>query len=199
MHKDSAAISASILIVDDETNVRLMYRAALAGKGYELFEASSGVAALEETKAREHDLIILDLRMPGMDGFQVLEEMQARGVTTPAIFVSAYGDVPNAVRAMKLGAIDFLPKPPTPDQLRTVVDDILSRHLSSSTAFPEKDCDYYVGLAKRAINLRDFDAAKQHLIKALDLDPNSTQAIHLVGVMIEMRAEHEESIRANIR
>jgi len=188
-------MSIPILIVDDEPNVRLMYRAALAGQGYELFETASGDAALAACEERTHAAAILDLRMPGMDGFELLETMQARGITTPAVFVSAFGDVPNAVRAMKLGAIDFLPKPPTPDQLREVVRDILSRHVQPLSFSGVKDCDYYLRAAKRAINLRDFDAANKHVIKALDLDSSSLQAIHLAGVMLEMREEHEDAIR----
>jgi DNA-binding NtrC family response regulator len=189
-------MSIPILIVDDEPNVRLMYRAALAGQGYELFEADSGAAALTECLQRDHAMAILDIRMPGMDGFELLETMQARGFTTPVVFVTAFGDVPNAVRAMKLGAIDFLPKPPTPDQLRDVVRDVLARHVSTLRFSRVKDCDYYVRAAKRSINLRDFSTANKHLIKALDLDPSSIQAIHLAGVMLEMRGEHETLIRA---
>ena len=188
-------MSVPILIVDDEPNVRLMYRAALAGNDYELFEADSAHAALEACEERDHALTILDLRMPGMDGFELLETMQARGVKTPAIYVTAYGDVPNAVRAMKLGAIDFLSKPPTPDQLREVVRDVLARHISPLSFSGVHDCDYYIRAAKRAINLRDFASANKHLIKALDLDSSSMQAIHLAGVMIEMRQEHENSLR----
>jgi DNA-binding NtrC family response regulator len=185
--------------VDDEPNVRLMYRTALAGQGYELFEADSGADALKACDEREYAAAILDLRMPGMDGFELLETMQARGVTTPVIFVTAYGDVPNAVRAMKLGAIDFLPKPPTPDQLRQVVRDILDRHVRSHSFSGVQDCDYFLRAAKRAINLRDFASANKHLIKALDLSPGSIQAIHLAGVMLEMREEHEHSLHAGPR
>jgi DNA-binding NtrC family response regulator len=187
-------MSIPILIVDDEPNVRLMYRTSLAGQGYELVEAASGAAALEACEGREFAAAILDLRMPGMDGFELLQTMQARGVTTPVVFVTAYGDVPNAVRAMKLGAIDFLPKPPTPDQLRAVLRDILARHVRTLSFSGVKDCDYYLRAAKRAINLRDFAAANNHLIKALDLDSDSIQAIHLAGVMLEMREEHEHAL-----
>jgi FixJ family two-component response regulator len=188
-----------ILIVDDEPNVRLMYRAALAGQGYEFFEANSGHAALEQCDERDHAAAILDLRMPGMDGFELLETMQSRGVKTPAVFVTAHGDIPNAVRAMQLGAIDFLQKPPTPDQLRDVVRDLLARHGSGLDLAGRRDCDYYLRAAKRFINLRDFDGANRQLVKALDMDSNSRQAIHLAGVMIEMREEHENSVRAAAR
>ena len=184
-------MSTSLLIVDDEPNVRLMYRTALAGLGYEIFEADSGEAALEQFRSRKFDAAILDLRMPGMDGLELLARMHTLGFTTPVAFITAHGDVPNAVRAMELGALDFLPKPPTPAQLRDTVHDIILRHSPLYSKMGERDFDYYLRSAKRAINLRDFDAANKYLIKALDIDAGSKQAINLVGVMLEMRQEHE--------
>lgn len=184
----------SILIVDDEPNVRLMYRAALAGLGYDLSEANSAESALDQFRARRYDAAILDLRMPGMDGLELLSRMHEIGITTPVVFITAYGDAPNAIRAMELGAIDFLPKPPTPDQLRDAVQDILLRHSAPLNVKAVRDFDYYLRSAKRAINLRDFANANKHLIKALDINPNSAQAINLVGVMLEMRQEHERAM-----
>lgn len=185
----------NILIVDDEPNVRLMYRSALEGCGYEIFEAASGPEALDQCMARKHDAAILDLRMPGMDGLELLREMQELNITTPAVIITAFADVPNAVNAMKLGAIDFLQKPLRPDQLRNVVKDILERHEPEEKKHEPHDFDYYLRCAKRAINLRDFAAAKGHLIKALDLNPDSPQAMNLVGVMLEMREEFEQAKR----
>jgi DNA-binding NtrC family response regulator len=119
--------------------------------------------------------------------------MHEAGIQTPVAFITAYGDQPNAIRAMELGAIDFLAKPPTPEQLRDVVKDILLRHAPDFFSKAARDSDYYLRSAKRAINLRDFPAASKHLIKALDLNPGSKQAINLIGVMIEMREEFESA------
>jgi DNA-binding NtrC family response regulator len=186
-------MSKAVLIVDDEPNVRLMYRAALAGLGYDLHEAISAEAALEQFRVQKYDAAILDLRMPGMNGLELLERMHEAGIQTPVAFITAYGDEPNAVRAMELGAIDFLSKPPTPEQLRDVVNDILLRHAPEFLNVTAEDSDYYLRCAKRAINLRDFPAASKNLIKALDLNPRSKQAINLIGVMIEMREEFESA------
>jgi DNA-binding response OmpR family regulator len=184
-----------ILIVDDEPNVRLMYRAALAGS-HQVFEAESGEKALEQCVARRHDVAILDLRMPGgMDGLELLGEMKRMNITTPVVIITAFADVPNAVNAMKLGAIDFLQKPILPEQLRAIVRDILLRHQPEPGPGQPRDFEYYLRSAKRAINLRDFTEAKRHLIKALELDPHSPQAFNLVGVMLEMRSEFEEAKR----
>jgi len=183
-----------VLIVDDEPNVRLMYRSALAGLGYTIYEAATGESALEQFQARKHEVGILDLRLPGMSGLDLLERMRGLEITTPVAFVTAHGQVPDAVHAMELGAIDFLPKPPTPEQLRDMVHDILVRH-SIDTTTGARDFNYYLRSAKRAINLRDFQLANQYLIKALDLNPSSRPAINLVGVMLEMREEHERSTK----
>jgi DNA-binding response OmpR family regulator len=184
-----------ILIVDDEPNVRLMYRSALAGS-YQVFEADSGEHALEMCVARKHDVAILDLRMPGgMDGLELLGEMKKLNINTPVVIITAYADVPNAVSAMKLGAIDFLQKPILPDQLRNVVRDILLRHEPEPDPNQPHDFDYHLRCAKRSINMRDFTEAKRHLIKALELDPKSPQAFNLVGVMLEMREEFDQAKR----
>ena len=187
-------MNAKILIVDDEPNVRLMYRSALEASGYEIFEAASGAKALEECLARQHDAAILDLRMPGgMDGLELLEEMHKLNINTPAVFITAFANVPNAVNAMKLGAIDFLQKPILPDQLRGIVKDVLLRHDPGEKISEPRDFEYYLRCAKRAINLRDFAAAKRDLIKALELNPDSPQAFNLAGVMLEMRQEYDNA------
>lgn len=191
----AVGVSIKILIVDDEPNVRLMYRSALEKEGCEIFEADSGPNALDQCMARKHDVAILDLRMPGMDGLELLREMQALNITTPSVIITAYADVPNAVNAMKLGAIDFLQKPLRPDQLRNVVHDVLERHEPEERKHEPRDFNFYLRSAKRAINLRDFSTAKGHLIKALELDSRSPQAMNLVGVMLEMREEYEQAKR----
>jgi FixJ family two-component response regulator len=185
---------ASILIVDDERNVRLMYRAALESM-FNVDEAASGVQALEKLLARKYDVGVLDLRMPEMTGLELLERMNHAGIKTPVIFISAYADVPNAVSAMKCGAIDFLQKPVTPDQLRAVVKDILVRHAVDERKTAAHDFDYYLRCAKRAINLRDFPGARRNLISALEMNPDSPQALNLTGVMFEMREEFDQARR----
>src|SRR5260221_571209 len=97
-----------ILVVDDEPNVRLNYRITLDVEGYEVKEASDAKEAIQLLHDQLFDLAILDLRMPGTDGLELLRLIREEGVPTPAVIITAYSDVPNAVRAMKLGAIDFL-------------------------------------------------------------------------------------------
>ena len=189
-------MSEKILIVDDEPNVRLMYRAALEGGGYEIYEAESGEKALEQCVQRKHDVAILDLRMPGgMDGLTLLEEMHALDIQTPVVFVTAFANVPDAVSAMKQGAIDFLQKPILPEQLRTIVKEVLLRHHAEEKTEIPRDFNYYLRCAKRAINLRDFSTAKEHLTNALRLNPNSPIAVNLAGVLFEMKGDYDQAKR----
>jgi len=178
-------MSAKVLIVDDETNVRLNYRITLETEGYTISEAVSGASALEEMIGRSFDLAILDLRMPGMDGLELLAKMRELGIAVPAMIVTAYSDVPHAVKAMKLGAIDFLQKPLRPEELRTIVAEIVRRHAPQKEHEAESFNTHIVA-AKRCLNLRSFAMARIHLVKALELNNKSVEAFNLAGVLAEL-------------
>jgi FixJ family two-component response regulator len=178
-------MSAQILIVDDETNVRLNYRITLETEGHEIFEAVSAASALEQFVRRSFDLAILDMRMPAMDGLELLAKMREVGITVPAMIVTAYSDVPHAVQAMKLGAIDFLQKPLRPEDLRRIVAEILKRHAPQREPAVES-FNAHIVAAKRCLNLRSFATAKIHLLKALELNTKSVEAFNLAGVLAEM-------------
>jgi len=173
-----------VLIVDDEPNVRLNFRTTLETEHYDVFEATSAGHALELLAEHSFALVILDLRMPGMDGLELLAKMRENGIEVPAVMVTAYGDVPNAVKAMKLGAIDFLQKPLRPNDLRDIADEITKRD-----ARPEDPTDTFnahLVAAKRCLNLGAFRKARLHLVKALELNPKSVEAFNLADVLAEI-------------
>jgi DNA-binding NtrC family response regulator len=91
-------MSSRILIVDDEANVRLNYRITLEAEGYEVFEAGTAASARREFLERSFAVAILDVRMPGMDGLELLAKMREVGISVPAMIVTAYTDVPHAVK-----------------------------------------------------------------------------------------------------
>jgi DNA-binding NtrC family response regulator len=188
-------MSKHILVVDDEPNVRLSYRAALETEGYAITEAHCGAKALDDLAAGAFDLAILDLRMPDMDGLDLLGEMRTRGYATPSIIITAHGDVPHAVHAMKLGAIDFLQKPLTPEALRNIVADVLTRHGPATTppTPPRDDFESHIVTAQRLLNLRDFARAQKHLVRALELNDKSAEAFNLTGVLFEMKEEYDRA------
>jgi DNA-binding response OmpR family regulator len=195
-----------VLVVDDEPNVRLVFRTALETAGYEVTEATDGASALSVLGVDDHDLVFLDLRMPGIDGIEVLRKLRETANDTPVVIVTAHGDVPNAVQAMKLGAIDFLAKPVAPDVLRKVVLDVLSRHTArpapaapSRAVEPVTTASQFasdLSRAKRALNRRDFEEAEVYLKQAIGLDDRSADAHNLMGVLHELRNEHDASYRS---
>jgi DNA-binding NtrC family response regulator len=112
---------ASILIADDEQTMREACREVLVTEGFLLEEAASGEEALGLLQKRSFDLLILDLKMPRVDGLEVLRRVQKESPGTATVVITGYPSVDSAVEAMKLGAADFLPKPFTPDILRLTV------------------------------------------------------------------------------
>ncbi|HEY2423375.1 MAG TPA: response regulator [Chthoniobacterales bacterium] len=185
-------MSVKILIVDDEPNVRLNYRITLETEGYDVSEASTATIALEELVGRSYDLAILDMRMPAMDGLQLLAKMRELGITVPAMIVTAYSDVPHAVQAMKLGAIDFLQKPLRPEELRRIVAEILKRH-APQRDLPAESFNSHIIAAKRCLNLRLFTMARMHLVEAMELNSKSVEAFNLAGVLAEMLDEPDKA------
>ncbi len=113
-----------VLICDDETDIRESLRFLLIDEGYEVTAVSSGANALAE--AADHDALLLDIKMPGQDGIEVLKEIRSRGITTPAVMISGHGDVRTAMQAIRAGANDFLEKPLSSEHvlnaLRRVID-----------------------------------------------------------------------------
>lgn len=110
-----------ILIVDDEKNIRLTLRRSLESLQYEIHEALTGEEAIEMMLQQKYDLILLDLKLPGMSGLDVIRSMRNQKIDTKIVIISAHGTIESAVESMKLGASDFIEKPFTPDDIRQIV------------------------------------------------------------------------------
>ena len=98
-------------VVDDDESVRRSVGFMLKTSGYRVSAYASGIEILKNAKELQDGCVLLDIRMPDMDGLEVQEALQERGVTLPVIIMTGHGDVPLSVRAMKAGAIDFIEKP----------------------------------------------------------------------------------------
>jgi DNA-binding response OmpR family regulator len=191
-----------ILIIDDEPNVRLMFRTTLEAAGHVVAEADTGEKGLMRLQEFPADLVLLDLQMPEMDGMEVLRRLRAARSTVPVVIVTAHGSVPNAVQALKLGAIDFLSKPLSPDALRRVVAEVVARHASARTepaaapARPAARSDLFaesLRQAKRALNRCEFDQADFYLRQAIVCDDRSVEARDLWVVLQKARHEDEQT------
>jgi CheY-like chemotaxis protein len=108
-----ASPTASILIVDDDPGQRLLMRTALEGKGFEVIEAVDGVEGCQLYEKHRPDLLLVDLMMPRMDGYELCRELRghARSVNVPIVVATGCEDIASIVRAYEAGATDFVPKP----------------------------------------------------------------------------------------
>ena len=103
---------ARILIVDDEASIRRTLRDILEYEKYEVDESKDGMECLVRLKKEKYDVIIMDIKMPKMDGIEALERIQMIAADTPVIMISGHANIDSAVEAVKKGAFDFIPKPP---------------------------------------------------------------------------------------
>ncbi len=176
-----------ILVVDDEPSLRLTLSQALDPLKLEVDEASDGRDALRKLDGCDYDLVLLDLRMPEMDGIEVLKRMRSAGCKATALVVTAYGTIDSAVEAMKLGAVDFLEKPFSPDEIRTVVSGALERRLAAPSY---EEC---LERARAEIEQTRFGEAAPWVRRALALEPSRADAYNLLGVLEDLTSHPNQA------
>ena len=116
-----------LLVVDDEDNLRSMLSAALRHYGFDVDVAADGSEGLGRIEAEKPDLVVLDVMMPGLDGFEVCRLMRSKGDLTPVLFLTARGDTADKVTGLKAGGDDYLEKPFSLDELTARIEAILRR------------------------------------------------------------------------
>jgi len=127
-----------ILIVDDDEGLIHFLRRFFAKEGYDVRDCGNGQAALDLIAGEPFDLILLDYKMPGLNGLDTLREVRRSQVKTPVIIMTAYGTTDTAIEAMKLGAYDYLPKPFDRQELQRIAADALevNRTMKELVTFP---------------------------------------------------------------
>lgn len=128
----------TIYIVDDEESVIAALQNLLSSEGYQVSTFLSPSDFLSQTDYSTPSCLIVDLNMPGLDGFDVSLHLTERGYAIPTIFLTGYGTIPITVRAMKAGAFEFLTKPVMPDELLRVVSEALALSEKSAALSQEK-------------------------------------------------------------
>ena len=118
-----------ILVIDDEAPIRLLCRVNLEAEGMQVLEAADGLAGVEAARAERPDVILLDVMMPGMDGWQVAERLVEDDTTNhiPLIFLTARAELRDRARGLELGGVDYITKPFNPVELASVVEQLLER------------------------------------------------------------------------
>ncbi len=123
-----------ILIVDDDLTFALMLRTWLSKRGFDAASVSSVAAAREALSGKEYSLVLSDMRLPDEDGIALLEWMAREGIAVPAIVMTGYAEIGNAVRSMKSGASDYIAKPVNPEELLRKIREALDKSLSTAPA-----------------------------------------------------------------
>ncbi|MFZ5797247.1 MAG: sigma-54-dependent transcriptional regulator, partial [Thermodesulfobacteriota bacterium] len=118
---------SSILIVDDEQSMREFLRILLEKDGHTVQAAASGSAAIDLVEDHDLDLVITDIRMPGISGLELLAEVKKRKPDLPVIMITAYASPDDAVRAMKDGAFDYITKPFKIEEIKRVIRSATAR------------------------------------------------------------------------
>jgi DNA-binding response OmpR family regulator len=119
-----------ILVMEDDLNVAKGLAMVLGEEGYTVNLAETGELAMEAFRQKRFDLLVADLRLPDIDGMEVIKQVKEEKPETEVIVITGYGTTAKAVTAMKLGVHDFLPKPFTEDQIKTAIDEALQKRTS---------------------------------------------------------------------
>ncbi|HUX20056.1 MAG TPA: response regulator [Spirochaetia bacterium] len=199
----------TILVVDDERNIRLTVGQALGKLGVIVLEAVTGEEALDTLRKERVSVVLLDLKMPGIDGMEVLRRLRELGKETKVVIITAHGTIDNAVEAMKLGAVDFIQKPFTPDEIRQITQKALKRkegffkrisferevtpEMATVPQAPPppvpggESFDECLEQTKAAIERLDFDGALPWIKKGISVDPSRPEGYNIIGVLLEIK------------
>jgi DNA-binding response OmpR family regulator len=123
------SMSTRVLVIDDESPIRLLCRVNLEAEGMDVLEAADGPSGLEKARAESPDVILLDVMMPGLDGWRVAEELldDPRTGAIPIVFLTARAELRDRARGIDLGGVDYVTKPFNPVELAPLVRDLLER------------------------------------------------------------------------
>ena len=118
-----------VLVIDDEAPIRLLCRVNLEAEGMDVLEAADGPTGLEHAREQAPDVILLDVMMPGLDGWRVAEELleDERTQDIPIIFLTARAEFRDRARGLDIGGVDYVTKPFNPLELAPLVEDLLQR------------------------------------------------------------------------
>jgi DNA-binding NtrC family response regulator len=186
-----------ILVVDDEEVIRHGIKRVLEGEQFEVETCGSGYKAIERLQEKEYGLIITDLKMPGMDGIEVLKAVKALQPDIPVILITGYASIDSAVEAMKNGASEYISKPFTPDILLGKVQSALSRYnVPNNGSCREKEVSTHHGFHQFIGESKEMQKVYQRIIRVAST--NSTVLItgeSGTGKELVARAIHENSPR----
>lgn len=184
-------------MVDDEQNIRKMLVRVLSSEGYTIKEAANGLEALKKLEGENCSLVLLDLKMPGLNGIEILRKIKEYDPNLPVIMMSAYGSIAEAVEAMKLGALDYLIKPFDIEELKIIVKRAIKQYELKVENI------YYREEEEKRFNFEEIIGKSNSINRVLEMIKNvaSTPATVLItgesgtGKELIARAIHKNSLR----
>ena len=166
-----------ILIVDDDNNIAELISLYLTKECFETLIVNDGESVMPSMESFSPNLILLDIMLPGMDGYQVCREVRAK-YSVPIIMLSAKGEVFDKVLGLELGADDYIEKPFDSKELVARVKAVLRRY-KPSTAAPENPDDKYVEYADLSINLTNYSVV--YLGETIDMPPKELELLYFLA------------------
>jgi DNA-binding response OmpR family regulator len=186
MPMESASVSRTVLVIEDDPEIRAIVKTLLTNEGFQVEEASEGCAALERVFLIKPDLVLVDLRLPGLDGAEICKRIRAGRVDTPIIVISAAREEFDRVLLLELGADDFLVKPFGARELLARIRAVLRRSLPDRTI--QSFSSIEVDTARRMVTNRgteiQLSPAEYNLLTYFLRNPNRvlTREMILEGV-----------------
>jgi two-component system OmpR family response regulator len=166
-----ATPSERILVVDDEENITFLVRSALRHFGFDVDVASDGRTALQAVRAQPPDLIVLDVMLPDVDGFEVCRRLRGDGLDTPVLFLTARDGTNEAVRGLTLGGDDYVTKPFSLEEVVARVQALLrragGRTRPSKLALADLEMDDDAHIVRRAGETVDLSPTEYNLLRFL--------------------------------
>jgi len=186
-----------ILVVDDDPVIGKSFDRVLSGKGYAVINAPTGEAAIEKLTTEDYDLVITDIRMPGMSGLEVAERVRAKQPWMPVLIVTGYGSDESEARAKAAGVTEFLRKPLSPEMIETSVGAAIAAPTPVPVAIPpaaeaEDEIEEAVGPGVFIKNLAMFFASPFIALAYVVLLP-LIGAVMLAKVALEALRQHRET------
>ncbi|MFN0014443.1 MAG: sigma-54-dependent transcriptional regulator [Saprospiraceae bacterium] len=190
---------AKILIVDDEMPIRRILREILEFEQYDVEEASDGLECVAKVQREKYDVVIMDIKMPKMDGIEALERLQILSPETPVIMVSGHGTIDTAVEAVKKGAFDFISKPPDLNRMLITVRNAMEKsELVTTTRVLQKQ----VKSGSKGVTMIGESAPIAEIKRLLEKVAPTESRVLITGLNgtgkeLVARWIHEKSNRAN--
>jgi len=185
--------SPVVVLLDDDPGVRRSLSLALSLAGYQVEAYATAEDLLTGLDPSQPGCLVLDLRMPGMDGLEVQQALGDRGCSLPVIFMSAFGDIPTTVRALKAGAVDFLEKPFTTDSLIARIEEAVEtdRRQRAQEVLRQtirERAGHLTGRESEVMQLVTAGLSNKDIARELDISPRTVEK-YRARVMEKMHAD----------